>query len=133
METKAFPAWPDVAADLIETAAGRYPADMVITGGVWVNVHSREALPHIQDHQLKTAWLYQRAHNYGRGLAHQRPQDATYLFGAPRFLWRELLAEWLRSVGGWFRSGGDRFRAQYRYHITRGMIGEYRSLDRESG
>jgi len=45
METKAFPAWPDVAADLIETAAGRAPADMVITGGIWVNVHSRETLP----------------------------------------------------------------------------------------
>lgn len=45
METNAFPAWPDVAADLIETAAGRAPADMVITNGIWVNVHSRETLP----------------------------------------------------------------------------------------
>lgn len=40
-----LPAWPDVAADLIAVAAGCAPADMVIRGGVWVNVHSRETLP----------------------------------------------------------------------------------------
>jgi adenine deaminase len=45
MTHTAFPAWPDVAPDLIEVAAGRAPADMVIRGGIWVNVHSREALP----------------------------------------------------------------------------------------
>ncbi|MDW4498202.1 adenine deaminase [Sulfitobacter sp. D35] len=37
--------WPDVAAELIATATGRRPADTVIKGGVWVNVHSREILP----------------------------------------------------------------------------------------
>ena len=41
----AFPAWPDVAPDLVNVAAGRSPADTVIRGGVWVNVHTREALP----------------------------------------------------------------------------------------
>ncbi|MEL7152842.1 MAG: adenine deaminase [Pseudomonadota bacterium] len=40
-----FPTWADVAPDLIETASGRAPADLVITGGIWVNVHTREALP----------------------------------------------------------------------------------------
>ena len=41
----AFPAWPDVAPDLVNVAAGRSPADTVIRGGVWENVHPREALP----------------------------------------------------------------------------------------
>ncbi|MDK3017740.1 adenine deaminase [Pseudodonghicola flavimaris] len=45
MEQKAFPAWPDVAARLIAVATGREPADLVIRGGAWVNVHSREVLP----------------------------------------------------------------------------------------
>lgn len=49
MEPTRFPDWPDVASDLIETAAGRVPADMVIKGAVWVNVHSRETLP---DHDI---------------------------------------------------------------------------------
>lgn len=40
-----FPTWPDTAADLIATAAGRAPADTVIRSGIWVNVHTREALP----------------------------------------------------------------------------------------
>ncbi|MGB0497166.1 MAG: adenine deaminase [Rubricella sp.] len=36
--------WQEVAADLIAVAAGRQAADMVVRGGVWVNVQSREAI-----------------------------------------------------------------------------------------
>ena len=49
MEYNPFPAWPDVAADLVAVAAGRAPAETVIRGGQWVNVHSREVLP---DHDV---------------------------------------------------------------------------------
>ncbi|KIN74325.1 adenine deaminase [Sulfitobacter guttiformis] len=49
MTQATFPSWPDVAADLVNVAAGRAPADMIITGGIWVNVHTREALP---DHDI---------------------------------------------------------------------------------
>ncbi|MHA6264371.1 adenine deaminase [Arenibacterium sp. CAU 1754] len=45
MEHTPFPSWPDVAARLIAVATGREPADLVIRGGTWVNVHSRECLP----------------------------------------------------------------------------------------
>ncbi|KEJ96902.1 Adenine deaminase [Pseudosulfitobacter pseudonitzschiae] len=44
MEHIPFPSWPDVAADLIAVAAGRTPAQTVIKGGKWVNVHTREVL-----------------------------------------------------------------------------------------
>ena len=37
--------WPDLALSLINVAAGRAPADMVITNGRWVNVHSGEIIP----------------------------------------------------------------------------------------
>ncbi len=37
--------WPDVALTLINIAAGRAPADLVITNGRWVNVHSGEIIP----------------------------------------------------------------------------------------
>ncbi len=49
MTQEIFPSWPDVAADLVNVAAGRSPADMIITGGIWVNVHTRETLP---DHDI---------------------------------------------------------------------------------
>ncbi|NOD84566.1 adenine deaminase [Ruegeria sp. HKCCD6119] len=49
MEYTPFPSWPDVAPKLIAVAAGREAADMVIQGGTWVNVHSRELLP---DHSV---------------------------------------------------------------------------------
>ncbi|MCV6586140.1 MAG: adenine deaminase [Marinibacterium sp.] len=41
----AFPTWADTAASLIDVATGRAPADLVIRGGQWVNVHTREVLP----------------------------------------------------------------------------------------
>ena len=37
--------WQDCAARLIDVAAGRAPADMVVRGGIWVNVHSGELIP----------------------------------------------------------------------------------------
>lgn len=37
--------WPEAAPRLIAVAAGRAPADLVIRGGQWVNVHSREIVP----------------------------------------------------------------------------------------
>ena len=52
MTQATFPSWPDVATDLVHVAAGRSYADMIITGGIWVNVHTREALP---DHDIAIA------------------------------------------------------------------------------
>ena len=49
MTQHTFPSWPDVAADLVNVAAGRTAADLIITGGIWINVHTREALP---DHDI---------------------------------------------------------------------------------
>ena len=45
MEHHTFQSWPDVAHHLIEVAAGSTPAQTVISGGIWVNVHTRETLP----------------------------------------------------------------------------------------
>lgn len=45
MTPEPLPAWPDIAPRLIAVAAGRALADLVIRGGIWVNVHSRECLP----------------------------------------------------------------------------------------
>ena len=52
MTQATFPSWPDVASDLVNLASGRTSADMIITGGTWVNVHTREALP---DHDIAIA------------------------------------------------------------------------------
>ncbi len=37
--------WPDCLSDLIAVAAGRKPAETVITNAKWVNVHSGEIIP----------------------------------------------------------------------------------------
>jgi adenine deaminase len=44
MTHDTIPSWPDSADRLIAVATGRRPADMVIKGGKWVNVHTREVL-----------------------------------------------------------------------------------------
>lgn len=45
MQYKAPLSWADSAAQLVAVAAGRTPADLVIRGGILVNVQSREILP----------------------------------------------------------------------------------------
>ena len=40
----ALKSWPESAAKLIAVAARREPADLVIRGGTWVNVHSGEVI-----------------------------------------------------------------------------------------
>ena len=37
--------WAEAGPRLVAVAAGREPADLVITGGRWVNVHSGEIIP----------------------------------------------------------------------------------------
>ncbi|MEM6637040.1 MAG: adenine deaminase [Pseudomonadota bacterium] len=49
MEHTSSPTWQDCAAQLVAVAAGHAPADLVIRGGTWVNVHTRELLA---DHDL---------------------------------------------------------------------------------
>ncbi len=45
MQHTSIPSWADAAAQLVAVAAGRRPADLVIRGGLLVNVQSREILP----------------------------------------------------------------------------------------
>lgn len=47
-----IPTWAEAAPQLIAVAAGQAPADLVISGGIWVNVHSRECLA---DHDIAIA------------------------------------------------------------------------------
>lgn len=45
MADTTFPSWAESAARLVDVAAGRTPADLVVRGGRWVNVHSGEIIP----------------------------------------------------------------------------------------
>lgn len=52
MNTVNFKTWPQSAPRLVAVAAGRAAADLVIKGGTWVNVHTRECL---ENHDLAIA------------------------------------------------------------------------------
>ena len=45
MTDTSFPSWAECAPRLVDVAAGRTPADLVVRGGRWVNVHSGEIIP----------------------------------------------------------------------------------------
>ena len=76
-----FPSWPDVAAQLVNVAAGRTPADTIITGGIWVNVHTREALP---DHDI--AITAGRIAFVGPDAGHCRGDDTTIIKANGRYM-----------------------------------------------
>ncbi|MEM9574213.1 MAG: adenine deaminase [Pseudomonadota bacterium] len=46
MAGKKIKPWTDVAAQLVNVAMGRSPADLVVKNGRWVNVHSGEVVAH---------------------------------------------------------------------------------------
>jgi len=81
MTQAPFPSWPDVAADLITVAAGRSPADTVIKGGKWVNVHTREALP---DHDI--AIVRGRIAFVGPSAAHCTGPDTQIIEAQGRYM-----------------------------------------------
>ncbi|MGJ5619472.1 adenine deaminase [Sulfitobacter sp. MF3-043] len=76
-----FPSWPDVAAQLVNVAAGRTPADTIISGGIWVNVHTREALP---DHDIAIA--AGRIAFVGPDAGHCRGADTTIIKANGRYM-----------------------------------------------
>jgi len=45
MATSNLKPWPESVAQLVDVAAGRTPADLVIRDGRWVNVYSGEIIP----------------------------------------------------------------------------------------
>tara|TARA_R110000850_G_scaffold37503_8_gene98809 strand:- start:140 stop:1936 length:1797 start_codon:yes stop_codon:yes gene_type:complete len=81
MTHASFPKWPDVAADLVNVAAGRSPADMIITGGIWVNVHTRETLP---DHDI--AIVQGRIAFVGPSADHCRGPDTQVIEAKGRYM-----------------------------------------------
>ncbi|MEQ6249400.1 adenine deaminase [Sulfitobacter sp. HNIBRBA3233] len=86
MTQETFPSWPDVAADLVNVAAGRSPADTIITGGIWVNVHTRETLP---DHDIAIA--RGRIAFVGPSADHCRGADTEVIEAAGRYMIPGLL------------------------------------------
>ncbi len=81
MTQYSFPTWPDVAADLVNVAAGRAPADTIITGGIWVNVHTRECLP---DHDI--AIVRGRIAFVGPDASHCRGSDTQVTKAKGRYM-----------------------------------------------
>jgi len=76
-----FPSWADSAAMLIDVATGRAPADTVIRGGAWVNVHSGEIVAATDVAIVRGRFAY-----VGPDAAHTIGADTRVVEAAGRYL-----------------------------------------------
>ncbi len=81
MTQEPFPSWADVASQLVDVAAGRRAADTIVTGGIWVNVHTRETLP---DHDIAIA--AGRIAFVGPGASHCRGEGTQMIEAEGRYM-----------------------------------------------
>ncbi|MGH7586177.1 MAG: glycosyltransferase family 2 protein [Gemmatimonadales bacterium] len=103
---------------------------LVAAGAQIVHVPTAAVEHVVRPDQLCQRYLLTRARNFGRGLARLSPAapSAPRLFGAPRYLWRELAGAHLR----WFWSSlspadpATRLRARWQLEIVRGTLQEAR-------
>ena len=73
--------WIEAQPRLVEIAAGRAHADLVIRGGAWVNVHTREVIEDTLLLALIRAGQTAKAHDLLERRLHRRPspRDAAWL------------------------------------------------------
>jgi len=76
-----FPSWADSATMLIDVATGRAPADTVIRGGAWVNVHSGEIVAATDVAIVRGRFAY-----VGPDAAHTIGADTRVVEAAGRYL-----------------------------------------------
>jgi glycosyltransferase involved in cell wall biosynthesis len=85
----------------------------------------------IRQEQLDLGWVMRRAIRYGRGdFRLGRIDDLAtrrLLFGAPRYLYKQLGREALHNAVAWmFRREGALIQSRWRYNVIRGQIQEAR-------
>jgi GT2 family glycosyltransferase len=87
----------------------------------------------VRPEQLTEQFVLERARRFGRGLV--RMGDVSWsphrLFGAPRYLTRQLLEAWVARAGARLRGDARRrLVAEFRYRVVLGSIAECRETGR---
>lgn len=85
----------------------------------------------VQSHQIAVPFLYGRSFRFGRSLARltSSAESVPYLFGSPRYVWRELALAAAKYAMA-FAGSRRRFEAGLQYHFLRGVITEHRERSR---
>ncbi len=88
----------------------------------------------VRPEQLRREALIARSHRHGRGWARvfEPSPDVPYLFGVPRWRWREVAGALAAHVGAEVRRAAYpiRLEAAMRFHRSRGSVVEYRRMAR---
>ena len=94
----------------------------------------------VREEQLTLRWLMGRGFRYGRCLIRlergpnferncKRDTSSTRLFGAPRYLWREMLTMGITSYLHRILRTPKRWESAFAYKVVQGQIYEYRTIN----
>jgi hypothetical protein len=105
---------------------------MAKAGARFVYVPSARVQHVIQSHETTLKSFMMRAYRAGRSFAKSSPHyGCPYLYGAPRYLWRQMFEYWLKHLINYNGSGQSRFENGYSLSFVRGMIYQYRVMATE--
>jgi L-malate glycosyltransferase len=100
------------------------------------HVHNAEVEHFIREFQMQKSWILDRAIRYGRGQYRLNQADhPTHMptwFGAPRYLFREILEQTVQLLKSMLRFEKERyFRERWKFNYYRGHIIEARNMQKE--
>jgi L-malate glycosyltransferase len=90
----------------------------------------------VRDHQMRKSWVFKRAVRYGRGMFRlsvlpDLPKEIPCSFGAPRYLFRQLLNKGLKTLFTYCGLRGQKsFMARWEFNYLLGNIVEARIVSR---
>jgi hypothetical protein len=90
----------------------------------------------VQEQQLTDRYLLGRSYRLGRGQVRSRQshhEAATFLFGAPRYLWRAAAASGLAYLINWPLGRRRRLGHGLRFRFYAGCIAEHRAARAREG
>jgi glycosyltransferase involved in cell wall biosynthesis len=102
---------------------------LVAEGAGIVHVPGARVEHVVRPDQLSRRYILTRAHNFGRGLAKLSPVAPTVprLFGAPRYLWRELVQAHARCLRASVTPDPPaRLHARWQLEVIRGTLEQFR-------
>jgi glycosyltransferase involved in cell wall biosynthesis len=105
-------------------------------GAVMVYVPSATVHHVVQEHQLNDHYLLGRSYRLGRGQVRSRQshhEARSFLFGAPRYLWRSAAASGLAYLASWPFGRRRRLGHGLRFQFYRGCIAEHRASAKPKG
>ena len=98
-------------------------------------VYLPKALVHhqIRLEQLNVKWLQGRAYRAGKGQAALKSKDnVAWLWGAPRYLWRQYLSNWCKYQLRFCMNKNAKFKLAIELFLLKGKLEQYQKIRQDT-